>query len=540
MGNRRNGASSVTTDDGAAIEGHPVSPAGARGPMSRLFAAPLRFRLIPPLDRYPRAVAFAQTLPGRIALFAVFALLLQLTDVNVTSGACHAGDDLAACFNFRRLWFVIAFVTAFAAYGGRLRWWAVAFGGAIFLGPYGEAFPGRFVGILATREGVARALNPSVLGWGIPALVFLFSACLIAMVGRYRDNAILRRPILLFLSGFAALVALAASSGLHGTSSVLMWSFVGLLGMSFPTLGYALHDSRAGDRSPLLMQAGLGTLHRFWGYTQVPFGKGIAYLRKFEAKTAPDLAVTQLKGIKLMLWVIVLKVTFDCFAFGAHTVLELPKYLDAIAHQVAGNPYPWYICWASLVAEFIENLLRTASVDGGIFVAIARMAGFRLLRNTYRPLEARTLAEFWNRYLFYFKELLVDFFFYPTFLTCFRKHKRLRLFFATFMAACIGNMIFHFIRDIGYIAELGPLKAMVGFQTYFFYTLVLATGIGASQMWPRRPMNGAGWLRARFLPSFRVAAFYCVLQIFDYEGRELSLADHFRFLFHLFGIDGWI
>ena len=35
-------------------------------------------------------------------------------------------------------------------------------------------------------------------------------------------------------------------------------------------------------------------------------------------------------------------------------------------------------------------------------IACVRMAGFRALRNTYRPLESRTVAEFWNRYAFYF------------------------------------------------------------------------------------------------------------------------------------------
>jgi len=48
------------------------------------------------------------------------------------------------------------------------------------------------------------------------------------------------------------------------------------------------------------------------------------------------------------------------------------------------------------------------------------MAGFATLRNTYRPLESRSIAEFWNRYYYYFKEMLISFFFYPTF---FRKEQ---------------------------------------------------------------------------------------------------------------------
>jgi hypothetical protein len=37
-----------------------------------------------------------------------------------------------------------------------------------------------------------------------------------------------------------------------------------------------------------------------------PFGKGIAYLQKFEARTPEDLAVTQLKGLKLAAWTLLL------------------------------------------------------------------------------------------------------------------------------------------------------------------------------------------------------------------------------------------
>ena len=120
------------------------------------------------------------------------------------------------------------------------------------------------------------------------------------------------------------------------------------------------------------------------------------------------------------------------------------------------------------------------TVFGGVIIATARLAGFRLLRNTYRPLESTTLAEFWNRYYFYYKELLVDHFFYPTFVRCFRGHRRLRMFFATFVAACVGNLLFQFIRDIDSVGEMGLWRAVVGQQSHALSTL-LATSVG-----PRR------------------------------------------------------
>ena len=110
------------------------------------------------------------------------------------------------------------------------------------------------------------------------------------------------------------------------------------------------------------------------------------------------------------------------------------------------------------------------------------MAGFLALRNTWRPLSSRSIAEFWNRYYYYFKELLVDCFFYPAFMRYFKTWGRWRLFAATVAAAGFGNALFHSLRDLNYVEDLGFWRALAGFQSYIFYTAVLSVGIGISQM----------------------------------------------------------
>ena len=130
----------------------------------------------------------------------------------------------------------------------------------------------------------------------------------------------------------------------------------------------------------------------------------------------------------------------------------------------------------------------------------------------------------------------MEFFFFPAFIRHFRGYRRLRIAFATFMAAGVGNMLFHFIRDIHYVAQLGLIKAIVGFQTYVFYAVLLAAGIAASQLRSgnRRPRGNR--VRDALLPCFGVWAFFCFLQIFAEEKRDSSLRDHFNFFFHLFGL----
>jgi D-alanyl-lipoteichoic acid acyltransferase DltB (MBOAT superfamily) len=218
----------------------------------------------------------------------------------------------------------------------------------------------------------------------------------------------------------------------------------------------------------------------------------------------------------------------------------LPHFDDTFLGYIGGARYPRYLCWASLVTYFVEDVLNMA-VWGGAIVACARMAGFRLLRNTYRPLEATTLAEFWNRYYFYYKELLVDHFFYPVFLRYFRANRKLRMFFATFMAACVGNLLFHFIRDIRFVAELGWWKAVSGEASHAFYTLLLAIGVGVSQMRTHNRERSKGSLRGRILPCVWVMLFFCVLHVFDAPlDRVHSIWQRADFLSYLMGINTWI
>jgi hypothetical protein len=214
--------------------------------------------------------------------------------------------------------------------------------------------------------------------------------------------------------------------------------------------------------------------------------------------------------------------------------LHIPLYAEVFAHSVARHPYPRYIEWASLIDDFLETML-SLTVWGNSVVACCRMAGFRALRNTYRPFRARTIAEFWNRYYYYFKELLVEFFFYPAFARYFKRHKRVRVFFATICAATFGNMAFHFIRDIHQVADLGLWRALVGFDVYSFQCLALGIAIGVSQLRGKKRSPNGHWLRELAIPLASMLTFFCLLHIFDYFGRTCPIQEHFRFLLNLVG-----
>src|SRR4030095_1930965 len=105
-----------------------------------------------------------------------------------------------------------------------------------------------------------------------------------------------------------------------------------------------------------------------------------------------------------------------------------------------------------------------------------------IYRNTYKPYQATSIADFYNRIYYYFKELLVAFFFYPSYLRYFKKHPRLRLFTATLAAAGLGNILFHFLRTEDRILRDGLIKTAVFFTPYVVYGLILGGAIAFSQL----------------------------------------------------------
>jgi hypothetical protein len=214
--------------------------------------------------------------------------------------------------------------------------------------------------------------------------------------------------------------------------------------------------------------------------------------------------------------------------------LGIPKPQVLYEFYLQGRPYPALASWCGMAWATFGGTL-TLAIWGHSLVAVARLAGFRLPRNTWRPLQSRTLAEFWNRYYYYFKELLVEFFFMPTFLRTFRAYPRFRVFFATFMAAGVGNAIYHFVRDIELVAVLGPWKAVESFASYLLYCFVLATGIGISQARVSAGRKLPETLAGLVWSGVCVWTFFVCLYVFGDETRTLALADRFGFFMTLFG-----
>lgn len=470
------------------------------------------------MDRDPRALAFVQGARGKLALHVAFFALLAIGPRVRPTIAAGAVVVLTAC----ALW-------------PKRRKLVIGLAGLVFLclRPFRshdlENVPASVVRSLGA--GAALPLMAHVaLGVG---LLLALTFGLLWLQRRQPQGLVARRPVATLVWAVLALAGLASLELLGPLVRVFLWTFVALTVSSLWFIAYALVDQKRQDPTPDGLR--LGFLRTYWGTSTTPFGKGPGYLGKFEAHDEAELAVTRLKALKLGVWGVLLALAHFGLMRLLHDTLGLATLKQSLAAHFAGRTPSIPLCWASVSAHYLLDLLDMAAL-GHALVSMARMAGYRIPRNSVRPLSARTLAEFWNRYFFYFKELLVDFFFFPAFMRYFKRWPRLRLAFATFAAAGFGNFLYHFLREIHVVPARGWTAALVAFESYGFYTLVLATGLTLSQLRKRRSLPADGPWRHEILPRLNVALFFCLLGLFDDTRGAGTLAERCAYALHLLGL----
>jgi hypothetical protein len=487
--------------------------ATALTPPQQARAKPARrkFTIIPRLDENPKIVAQAQTVAGKVAVIGLAVCLL-------------------AWRSPRPVVFLVAvaLVTFLPAY----RRMVLAAAGLYWIVTSG-LLKQDLMGDVAAAAGIhaPQHVTQSAV-WMLSGLVCVcLTLGLLGLGIRKQGDAIIgRRPVLCLAIFFCVALGIAGTTLVPPGVRVASWALVAPLSGCLWLLAYALRDFQRDPASAHGIGSMLATL---WsgGASSTPMLKGPVHARKVEAVDAREFAVAQLKGVKLLAWTMVLVVASVGIQY-ALLKADVPTLEDAIDRNLTGA-IPVWLCWESLAGSFVL-LVITLTVWGHTIVGGLRLLGFKALRNTYAPFRARTLAEFWNRIYFYFKELLVDHFYFPAYLRYFKRSPRLRTVFATFAAAGFGNAFYHFGRDVNYVAQLGLWRALAGFQTYLFYTMVLATGISISQLRGKR--RQASWFRTEVVSRVAIVGFYGLVHIFDDTRRTVSLGAHFTFLFRLFGV----
>ena len=385
----------------------------------------------------------------------------------------------------------------------------------------------------AKAEAISFLPHPLVLQFGAVGIVLALSLLFLLWQKKYSHATAAKRPVLTLclLWGAMLLVALLTTTG--SLINSIMWSVVGVSISSLWILAYSAVDAKGKDQTSTVSRAVF--LRPFWGGGAAPIGKSYGYLNRFAAKSDDELAVTRLKALKLAVWALLLTAVLKIVTYVAYDVIGLTELQTAILAHANGSALPSSVNWGSLIANYLIDLL-IISVWGHFIVSIVRMCGYRIPRNTVNPLASRTLAEFWNRYFFYFKELLVDFFFYPAFTKFFKKNLKLRIAFATLCAAGLGNFMYHFMRETYVFAEGDLLEKFTIFQSAAFYSLALAAGLIVSQWRGKKVAPEDGFFNYHVWPRVNVIAFFCFLKIFDDISGQGSLSERASFAVSLFGV----
>jgi hypothetical protein len=314
-------------------------------------------------------------------------------------------------------------------------------------------------------------------------------------------------------------------------------------------LGYLLFAGQYGRMTGTRFADHFLTIWPIYGGSNTPYGKGLAYLSRCEARNEEELARSQLAGIKLLvlclLWIITLGALEGLFygpgnaltaRLGGHT-LAIPRLSQLIEQSSAGGAV--WMAWLSIYLELIYQVLRHA-ISGLKVIAMLRLFGFNVFRNTYKPLLAESVVEFWNRYYYYFKEVMANFFFLPTFAQLgshLRNWPTLRLFAAVFAAAFVGNTYYHLIKLNEMMVEGRILDAVYGHRSRIFYCFLLALGIFVSMLREQRRGGrppAAGRLR-RLLRIAGVWTFFGLIFIWN-VGSTASFGARVNFFLGLFGL----
>jgi hypothetical protein len=220
---------------------------------------------------------------------------------------------------------------------------------------------------------------------------------------------------------------------------------------------------------------------------------------------------------------------------GGHTV-GIPA-LGQLLKQ--GSEAPLCLSWLSVYCELFKQVLRHAAGSHGI-IGILRLFGFNIFRNTYKPLLAESVVEFWNRYYYYFKELLTHFFFIPTFTGFGRRFHawpQVRLLIAVFSAAFIGNMYYHLLCEAESLAQGNAYEALYGLRSRMFYCLLLVMGIYLSMLREQR-RRGQPLVTGKVQRLWNILGvwtFFALIFIWDASGRATFTA-RVDFFLGLFGL----
>lgn len=286
-----------------------------------------------------------------------------------------------------------------------------------------------------------------------------------------------------------------------------------------------------------------------WGGTVTPYGKGYEYLTQHNADDTLALARSRVAGFKLLLLSVLWTKVGSLFALiTSEGGLRLPARLGggaiaipSLENAIAASPgtFSFVERWMAVLVGLLVAVV-TLAASGHAIIGVLRLFGFNVFRNTYKPLLATTILEFWNRYYYYFKELMVQFFFFPAFVRTATRRIEVRLALATLAAATFGNFYYHVVYDYRAFFGAGSEQALNALGGRFIYCAILGVAVAWSMLRERRNRGKRDaaarkpyWRTVRAIAG--VWLFYGLLHIWNVGRHSLTVEERATFLLGLLG-----
>jgi hypothetical protein len=380
----------------------------------------------------------------------------------------------------------------------------------------------------------------------VALLMFLYVVCCHRAAQRFASlpEFVRSRPLVCLHSSFwVLLVVLWTTRSVSPALRTVLAGCATVLPFLLWRLSYLLQTAQRGKMTGTNLLDHAIYIWPVWGGTNTPYGKGFDYLKSTEARDEESLARSQLAGLKMFLLALLCSVgqkLIAGFVFGSHNVvhralggatLGLPR-VDTILGTQPGTHAAW-VSWVAIYGDLFLQVLKLGAF-GHVIVGYIRLCGFNVFRNTYKPLLAETILEFWNRYYYYFKELLMNLFFFPTFVRYFKSSPRMRLLTAVFAAAFFGNLYYHVIQDPSLArGDWSALEKML--LPRLMYCFLLALGIYVSMLRAKQRSKAQAfrpWPR-RALAIFGVWTFFAFIHLWHHG--EQPFRARFNFVLGLIG-----
>jgi len=364
--------------------------------------------------------------------------------------------------------------------------------------------------------------------------------------------ALIRKNPLIFLhiAYFALIPVLALIGSDSGFFGKFLWIFTLALPFFLCRWGYMLNTARRGKMAATKFVDHLLYVSPVFGGSNVPYGKGHENLHKNAVIDRNEIARSQLAGLKLIIlvWLYVgineLMMEFIYTQSSAHLSVfnaGIPRLSQLVGAEGTMQASGRFLAWASMFFELITQTLELA-IRGHLIIGCLRLFGINVFRNTYKPLLSTSILEFWNRFYYYFKELMVECFFFPAYLSFSQYSKKVRLFIATFAAAFVGNLYYHFLIYMWDWISLPPDKLAQALLSRTMYTLLLACGIYISQLrlenHRKRKFIGYGYpgVLRKIRAIGGVWLFFSCIHIYNLHVEDVSFLQRSGFLLWLFGV----